>query len=58
MLRDIWGRLPSPAAGYSTGDTFGVGECEEQGGGGPHGLAATAAQATVLHLTAEQLPND
>lgn len=35
-----------------------VGECEEQSGGGSHSLAATAAEAAVLHLTAEQLPDD
>lgn len=58
MLRDIWGRLPNPAARYTAGARLRVGEREEQGGRGPHGLTATTAEAAVLHLTAEQLPDD
>lgn len=40
------------------GFILGVGEREEQGGRGSHGLTAAAAEAAILHLTAEQLPND
>lgn len=58
MSREVWGCLPSPAAGYTIVAALRVGKREEQGGGGPHSLTATAAQAAVFHLTAEQLPND
>lgn len=58
VFQDVLGSLPDPAAGDPTVSTLRVGEREEQSGGGAHGLAATATQAAVLHLAAEQLPND
>lgn len=53
-----WGETCKPCPPLWVTSTLRVGKGEEQRGGHADGFLSTAAHATVLHLTAEQLPDN